>query len=82
MMQAASASRCFQPPDSVPASWLRREVRPRSSSVSATLFDRFQVIEPGDKFEVLANRQVFVEGKFLRHVADLALDLQRLGSRS
>jgi hypothetical protein len=36
MMQAASASRCFQPPDSVPASWLRREARPRSSSVRVT----------------------------------------------
>ena len=34
MMQAASASRCFQPPDSVPASWLRRVVRPSSSSVA------------------------------------------------
>ena len=29
MTQAASASRCFQPPDSVPASWSLRLVRPR-----------------------------------------------------
>ena len=30
-MQAASAMRCFQPPESSPANWLARLVRPRSA---------------------------------------------------
>ena len=36
-----------------------------------------QRIEPRDELEVLADRQILVEGEALRHVADLALD--RLG---
>src|SRR5690606_11795392 len=35
---------------------------------------RAERIEPGDEGEVLLDRQVFVEGKALGHVADLALD--------
>ena len=32
-------------------------------------------IEPGDEFQILAHRQILVQRKALRHVADLALDL-------
>ena len=80
MMQAASASRCFQPPDSVPASWSRREVSPRSSSVRSTYSSAgFSSIEPRHELQVLGDRQILVEREFLRHVADFALDLQALG---
>ncbi len=40
-MQAASASRCFQPPDSAPVNWSARAVKPSSSSVRSTAFRRF-----------------------------------------
>jgi hypothetical protein len=56
MTEAASASRCFQPPESVPASWSLRLVSPSCA-------------------EVLGDRQVFVKGEALRHVADLQLDV-------
>jgi hypothetical protein len=32
-------------------------------------------IEPGDEFQILPHRQILVQRKALRHVADLALDL-------
>ena len=39
----------------------------------------FEVVEPCHEGEVLADRQVLVEGEALRHVADVALDRLRLG---
>ena len=41
---------------------------------------RPHAVEPGDKGQVLLDRQILVEREFLRHVADFALDLQRLGA--
>ena len=35
---------------------------------------RIKAVKTGDKVQVLFNRQVFIEGKALGHVADLALD--------
>ena len=80
-MQAASARRCFQPPDSVPASWCWRlvEAETLERRVDGAAEVR-QSVEPRDEFEVLADRQVLVEGEALRHVADVALDLLRLAS--
>ena len=76
MMQAASASRCFQPPESVPASWFWRFVRPEAVErrVDIVCLQVRQGVEARDEIEVLADRQVLVEGEALRHVADLALD--------
>ena len=43
------------------------------------LLDRLQLVETRHEFEVLADREILVERELLRHVADLALDLQRFG---
>ena len=76
---AASASRCFQPPDSEPASWFARR---RESQLSERLVDARRAVghavHARDKAQVLADRQVFPERKTLRHVADVALDLPGL----
>ena len=74
-MQAASARRCFQPPDSVPADWRRRDVQ-------AEFFERRrddlapigEVVKPRDEEQILFDRQVLVERELLGHVADFALD--------
>ena len=79
--QAASARRCFQPPDSVPASCSprAREAQPVERRVDA----RGAVghpVHPRDEREVLADREVVPEREPLRHVARAALDLPRLGA--
>jgi hypothetical protein len=42
---------------------------------------RLEAIEAGHEFEVLGDGQVLVERETLRHVADLALDLQPFGAQ-
>ena len=37
-------------------------------------------VEARDEFQVLAHREILVEAEALRHVADVALDLVRLGA--
>jgi hypothetical protein len=73
MTQAASARRCFQPPDKLAGELLtarrQAEILKRVADVAAR---RIKVVEPGDEIEVLLDRQVLVEGKALRHVADFA----------
>jgi hypothetical protein len=60
---------------------LRREVKTEFlQRLGDVVLDRPQLIEAGDEFEVLADRQVLVERELLRHVADLALDAQALGA--
>ncbi len=72
---AASASRCFQPPERLPASCELRAASPRRSSAS-----RHAPLAVGhgvharDEIEVLRDREVLVEAEALRHVAHLALD--------
>ena len=77
--QAASARRCFHPPESVPASWPRRLPEPEALE---RLVDPAaavgQPVDSPDELEVLRDRQVLVEAEALRHVADLALDPRRL----
>ena len=75
-MQAASDRRCFQPPDSWPASWSRRapKVRARRSPRRTTLRAVRHAVHPRHEIEVLADGEVFPQRKALRHVADLALD--------
>ena len=77
-MQAASARRCFQPPDSEPASWLFRPASLSSNLLHAAAAVG-QRVEPGDEVQVLLDRQVFVEAEALGHVADLELDRRGLG---
>ena len=78
-MQAASARRCFQPPDSDPASCVARPPRPRPSIARSTACAALRhAVDAGDEVEVLADRQVFPEREALRHVADAALDLAAL----
>lgn len=45
------------------------------------LLHRPQPVEPGHEFEILGDCQILVEREFLRHVADLALDLEALGQK-
>ena len=74
-MQAASARRCFQPPESWPASWRPRAPRPsRSSAALDRLAALRHRVDPRDEVEVLAHAQVLPEAEALGHVADLALD--------
>ena len=84
-MQAPSARRCFQPPDSVPASCFSRPCRPsRSMAARASRRGIGQAVDAGDELQVLLDRQVLVQAEALRHVADVALDLValRAGCRS
>ena len=78
-MQAASARRCFQPPDSVPASWRRAAPRPE---LLERALDRLAAlrhgVDPRDEVEVLLDGQVLVQAEALGHVADLALDRRGL----
>ena len=79
--QAASARRCFQPPESSPASWLaarrsgpggpapRRPARRRS----------VEAVDAGHELQVLGDGQVLVERELLGHVAGAPLDLARPG---
>ncbi len=68
--------RCFQPPDSSPASWFARLVRPRSASgLAYDVAAVWDVVNAGDEVEVLGDGEVIPEGKSLRHVADVALDV-------
>ena len=74
-MQAASARRCFQPPDNVPAGagaprFQAELVKRRRDDLAAI----GEMVEAGDEEQVLLDRQVLVEREFLRHVADFALD--------
>ena len=79
-MQAASASRCFQPPDKRAGELVPPRGQPEFLKRAADMLaDRLQPVEPRHEFQVLGNRQILVERELLGHVADLALDLQRLG---
>ena len=79
-MQAPSASRCFQPPDSSPASWSLRLASPsRAMARSCRRPGVRHAIDARHEFEILADRQVGIEAEALRHVADIALDLVLLG---
>ena len=79
-MQAASASRCFQPPESCPASWSRavgeahalEHVGDRSRCAVGQLVERGPRI-PGSRAIVRS----LVEAEPLRHVADLQPDRAR-----
>ena len=76
---AASARRCFQPPESSPASWFARSARPsRSSAPSTRASHVVHRVHPRDEAQVLADRQVLPQRESLRHVADVALDRLRL----
>ena len=61
-MQAASARRCFQPPESLPASWVCAFAQ---AKIGKRLIDARRAIvesvEPGDEFEIFADRKIFVE---------------------
>ena len=79
-MQAPSARRCFQPPDSVPASWRLAAHEPEPLDRRARLLLGLrEAVDAGDELQVLLDRQVLVEAEALRHVADVALDLVALG---
>ena len=78
-MAAASARRCFQPPERRAgelalavgeAQPLERLGHPLAAPVHG--------VEAADEVEVLADREVLVEAEALGHVADLALDRPRL----
>ena len=75
-VQAPSASRCFQPPESSPASC---SSRPREAEpLDHRARGRARVGEPieaRDEFQVLAHREILIEAEALGHVADMALDL-------
>ena len=74
-MQAPSASRCFHPPESSPASCSSRPFKPRRSIMSRAAPPRVaQAVEPRDELQVLAHRKVLIQAEALRHVADLALE--------
>jgi hypothetical protein len=62
-MHAASASRCFHPPDCVPVD---------------RLLPPGDAVHPRDEVEVLLDRQVLVQAEALGHVADFALDRRRV----
>jgi len=73
-VQAPSASRCFQPPESSPASCSSRPFRPLDHLARGTARIA-QTVEPCDEFEVFAHREILIQAEPLRHVADPALDL-------
>ena len=80
-VQAPSASRCFQPPDSSPASCSSRPVKAEPLDRRARGGDRLgDAVDAGDEFQVLAHREILIEAEALRHVADVALDLVGLGA--
>ena len=77
-MQAPSASRCFQPPDSSPASCRSRPCRPsRSMAARASPGGIGEAVDARHELQVLPDGEVLVEAEALRHVADVALDLAR-----
>ena len=80
-VQAPSASRCFQPPESSPASCslAARESDPLDHRARRRGRLR-QPVKARDEFQVLAHREVLVEAEALGHVADMALDLVGLGA--
>ena len=80
-VQAPSASRCFQPPDSSPASCSSRPASPSRSIIArAAAHGVGDPVEARDEFQVLAHREILVEAEALRHVADMALDLVGFGA--
>ena len=80
-MQAPSARRCFQPPDSSPASCVSRPCRPRRSMAARASLRRIgEAVHARHELQVLQDGEVLVEAEALRHVADVALDL--LASRA
>ena len=75
MRQAASASRCFHPPESCPASWSPRPFKPKTFKHAAHGVRRVRhFVDVGDKAQILGERKIFIEAEALRHVADAALD--------
>ena len=80
-MQAPSARRCFQPPDSSPASCCSRPVQAEALDGGARLAAGIgEAVDAGDELQVLQDGEVLVEAEALRHVADVALDLLALGA--
>ncbi len=77
--QAASASRCFQPPESWPGELVApvRQAHPVEDRAHR-LAPVGQLVDAGDEVEVLVDRQILVQAEALRHVADLAADRVRL----
>ena len=79
-MQAPSARRCFQPPDSVPASWRSRPCEAQALDGGLRLLLRVgEAVDAGDELQILLDGKVLIEAEALRHVADVALDLVALG---
>ena len=80
MRQAASARRCFQPPESWPGELLL-------ASGQAKAFDGFahgpapvrHAVHARDEIEVFGDGQILPEAEPLGHVADLAFDRLALG---
>ena len=72
--QAASARRCFQPPESAGELPERRTGRGRTTLGRPRRGGRGHLVHARREVEVLADRQVVPEREALRHVADPAFD--------
>src|SRR5215475_9364469 len=68
--QAASASRCFQPPERWPASCFARSHLVENGSDGFSCVGK--LVDAGYEFEVLGDGEILIEAEALRHVADLA----------
>ena len=81
-MEQPSASRCFQPPERLPASSPSRPSSPAiaiSSSIRGATFRGGHLVDPGVELQVLPDGQILVEGELLGHVADVLLHPVGLG---
>ena len=78
-MQAASARRCFQPPDNWPGE-LVAAIRETHAvhDVSHRLATARHLVDARHQVEVFEHREIVVVAEFLRHIADVAADQRRL----
>src|SRR5882672_10587176 len=82
MVAQASATRCFQPPESVPGDLVAAASQP---DLAQHLLDKGgadasrDAVQPGVEAQVLVHGEVLVQAEALGHVADALLDPLRLG---